>query len=396
MTKKGFTYKGLYIFSLIIYILCLPLGAINIGSFGSALRIVAILPIGIAFLFGNSIRFSRPLVMQAVFTFLALASILWSVASDLSMSRVLSYVLLLALIASGAMFKYDADDIKKVKYALAWSSRLTAVVMFAFAEYINGRFTLTGVIKEDPNQLCAYFAFGVVFALGALTDKNYTLPKKIFAVAELLVYLYLVLATGSRGGLIAIMSGAAVFLMFFKPEKKSYGIKRIIFITLLFVALFVMLDYLPQILQIRFTLDDVVESGASNRIDIWRQTLDLFANSNLFRQAFGYGTATIISCFQNFGYSSNHVSHNIFLETLVEIGIIGFAVYTITIASFVKHSFKERDKFAFGVIFAMLVLSLSLSLYTFKPYFNIMLFIIMLQNVKTDEEKPLKDNLIAD
>ena len=396
MTQKGFTYKGLYIFSLIIYILCLPLGAINIGSFGSALRVVAILPIAIAFLFGGSIRFSRPLIMQAVFTFLALASILWSVASDLSMSRVLSYVLLLALIASGAMFKYDADDIKKVKYALAWSSRLTAIVMFAFAEYINGRFTLTGVIKEDPNQLCAYFAFGVVYALGALTYKNYTLPKKIFAVVELLVYLYLVLATGSRGGLIAIMSGAAVFLMFFKPEKKSYGIKRIIFITLLFVALFVMLDYLPQILQIRFTLDDVVESGASNRIDIWRQTLDLFANSNLFRQAFGYGTATIISCFQNFGYSSHHVSHNIFLETLVEIGIIGFAVYTIAIASFVKHAFRERDKFAFAVIVCMFVMSLSLSLYTFKPYFNIMLFIIMLQNVKTDEETPLKDNLIAD
>ena len=379
-----------------IYILSLPLGAINIGEFGSALRIVAILPIGIAFLFGSSIRFSRPLVMQSVFTFLALASILWSVASDLSMSRVLSYVLLLALIASGAMFSYDADDIRKVKYALAWSSRLTAVVVFSFAEYVKGRLWLTGVIQEDPNYLCAYFAFGVIFALGALTDKNVSLPKKLFAVAELLVYLYLVLATGSRGGLIAIMSGAAVFLMFFKPDKKSYGIKRIIFITLLFVALFVMLDYLPQILQIRFTLDDVVESGASNRIDLWKQTLDLFANGNVLRQAFGYGTATIISCFQNFGYASNHVSHNIFLETLAELGIIGLVVYSASIASFVKHSFKERDKFAFGVIFAMLVLSLSLSLYTFKPYFNIMLFIIMLQNVKTDEETPLKDNLIAD
>ena len=396
MTKKGFAYKDLYIFSLIIYILCLPLGAINIGSFGSALRIVAILPIGIAFLFGGSIRFSRPLVMQSVFTFLALASILWSVASDLSMTRVLSYVLLLALIASGAMFKYDADDIRKVKYALAWSSRLTAVVVFAFAEYIQGRLMLTGVIQEDPNYLCAYFAFGVIYALGALTDKNYTLPKKILAVVELLVYLYLVLATGSRGGLIAIMSGAAVFLIFFKPDKKSYGIKRIIFISLLFVAIFIMLDYLPQILQIRFTFDDVMENGASHRIDLWTQALDLFNSGNLFRRIFGYGTSTIIWCFQNYGYFIHNVAHNMFLETLAELGIVGFAIYSTTIASFVKHSFKERDKFSFGVMICMFMLSMSLSICVFKPYFNIMLLIIMLQNVKVDEEKPVKDELISD
>lgn len=396
MTKKGFTYKGIYIFFLIIYILSLPLGAMNIGSFGSLLKVIAILPVAIAFLFGGSIHFSRPLTMQAIFTFFALASILWSVSSDLSMSRALSYVLLFALIASGAVFSYDAEDIRKVKYALAWSSRLTAIVMFMFAEYINGRFTLKGIIQEDPNNLCAYFAFGVVYALGYLTDKNNPLPKKLLSVAELIIYLYLVLASGSRGGLIAIMSGAAVFLIFFKPDKKSYGIKRIAFISLLFVSIFMILEYLPQVLQIRFTLDDVVESGASNRIDIWRQTLDLFASGNLFRQAIGYGTATIVSCFRNFGYASKHVSHNIFLETLAELGVIGLFAYSAAIVSFIKYSFKERDKFAFAVIVCMFAASLSLSLYTFKPYFNIMLFIVMLQNVKTDDEESLKDDLIAD
>ena len=58
------------------------------------------------------------------------------------------------------MFKYTENDINKIKYALTWSSRLTALVMLVFAEYVGGRFRLMGIIEEDPNYLCAYLAFG--------------------------------------------------------------------------------------------------------------------------------------------------------------------------------------------------------------------------------------------
>ena len=69
--------------------------------------------------------------------------------------------------------------------------------------------------------------------------------------------------------------------------------------------------------------------------------------------------------------------HNIFLETLVELGVFGLIFYCLAIGTFVKRSLKLNDKFCFAVLICMIVMSLSTSLYTFKPYFNIMLFVII-------------------
>lgn len=69
--------------------------------------------------------------------------------------------------------------------------------------------------------------------------------------------------------------------------------------------------------------------------------------------------------------------HNMFLETLVELGAMGLVFYCFAIGKFVKRASEFRDKFSFAVIVCMVVMSLSTSIYTFKPYFNIMLFIVM-------------------
>ncbi len=376
-------FKDIYIFFIIIYILCLPLNAMNIGLFGSALKLLAVIPIVIALLSVTTLRLSKPILWQLAFTLFAFVSIYWSVSVELSLGRVVSYVLLFALLISGSVFMYTEADLKKIKYALVWSSRLTAVVMLVFADYVDGRFRLMGIIEEDPNYLCAYLAFGVVYGMGVLTSKK-KLIKKLLAVAELTLYLYLVLVSGSRGGLLAIIAAAVVYLMTYGNKSvKSIG-RKLIFLTLIFTLVMVMIDYLPEYLKVRFTVDNVVENGGTGRTELWGQVFDLFINGNVFRQLFGYGTATIVWCFERYGYSEVKVAHNMFLETLAELGVVGLILYAAAIFSFIKAAFKFKDKFSFSVIICMFILSLSTSIYTFKPYFNIMLFIIMLQNMQAE------------
>lgn len=387
MRRLTVTNKDLYLFFLIIYIICLPLNAMNIGLFGSALKVFAILPVGIAFLGSAKFKISEVLKTQFIFTVFAAFSVLWSVAVNDSISRVVSYVLLFTLLLSGSAFIYSQKDIHKLKLALAWSSRLSALVMLVFAEFYNGRFRLMGIIKEDPNYLCAYFAFGVVFSLGVLTDKA-KLSKKIFAVVELAVYLYLILISGSRGGLLAVASGVVAYLISYGDRKSKHIAGRMVILTVIGFAAVLMVESLPEYLRLRFTIANVVENGGSGRTQIWRQAIDLFYNANVFRQLFGYGTASVIWCFEHYNYSKLNVVHNMFLETLDELGVIGLCLYSTAIFSFIKTAFKDKDKFAFAVIFCMLIMSLSTSIYTFKPYFNIMLFIVILQNVsETDEQK---------
>jgi len=379
MRSLKFTYKDMYIFFLIINILCLPLNAMNIGSFGSALKVVAILPIGIAFLTGGKIALTAPIRRQFLFTIFAACSIIWSVSAEGSIGRAGSYALLFVLLISGAMFKYTDTDIKKVKCALAWSSRLTAIVMVIFSEYVGDRFMMMGIIEEDPNYLCAYFLFGVIYSLNILTSKSKA-SKKAWAIIELFLYFGLVLISGSRGGLLAVGAAVAMYLLTYGDKKTKHIEKKIVLIILIVVLMIVMIDHLPETLRLRFTVDNVIERGGAGRTTLWKQTVDLFANGNLFRQSFGYGTATIIWCFSYYGYSKVKLAHNMFLETLAELGVIGFIIYSAAVLSFIKTAFKAKDKFAFAVIIGMLVMSMSTSIYAFKPYFNIMLFIIIQQN----------------
>lgn len=387
MQRLTITNKSLYLFLLNIYLVCLPLNAMNIGAFGSALKILAVLPILIALLSGDKTQLQKPLRWQFYFTIFAIMSIAWSTSYTLSISRCITYVLLFVLLLSASFFRFDEKELNKVKLALVWSSRITVVLMLLFADIIEGRLWLKGIITEDPNYICAYFAFGAVFALNKImSDKR--ILFKLCGVLELCLYVYVVFLTGSRGGLISILSAIGIYIITFSKDKKKYIAAKIICFVFVFIAINVILDNLPKELRVRFSFDNVAASGGSGRTELWKNAIDMFKNANVFTKLFGFGTGTARYDMLHLGYSKVSVVHNIFLETLVELGIIGVIIYSVAIISFTKKAFQCKDKFALSVIACMIVLSLSTSIYAFKPYFNIMLFILMHKN-ETAEIEPV-------
>lgn len=389
--NKKNSFKKLYLFFLGVYLLCLPLNAINLGAMGSAVKYFAIIPVLLSVFAGGKYLFRSPLLAQMGFTFFAFLSILWSVSLEDSLDRVISYALLLALLISGSAFSFSSKELNAIKLVLAWSSRFTALVMLVFAEFHNERFLLQGIVEEDPNYLCAYLAFGVVYALEATVKKKNFL-RKVLAVAELLLYFYLVLISGSRGGLLAIVSAVIVFLMMYSDKKSKYTGRKLALLLLVLVGVLVLLENLPEELRLRFTMEDVAENGGTGRVELWKQSLQLFGEGNWFRHLFGYGTATISWCFANFGYGLVNVAHNMFIETLAELGLGGLFLYSLAIFLFAKAAYRNRDGFSLPVMFCMIVMSLSTSIYTFKPYFHIMLFIVMSQNL---QKNPNEDSRLS-
>ena len=378
--NKLITTKEVYIFLISVYLLALPLNALNIGSFGSILKLLAILPILIAFISGNKIKLNAPERWQLYFTLFATFSIVWSTSIDSSITRCGSYITLLALLISASFFKYDENDISKIKNALIWSSRITAIVLLVFGEFDDGRLWLKGIITEDPNYICAYLAFGVVFALSRIFTKK-KLFSKLLGGAETVGYIIIVFLTGSRGGLLAILIAVGVYILFFSQKKGSILVKTLCIIFAI-ILINVVLENLPIELKNRFSFENVAESGGSGRTELWANAIDMFYNANSFRKIFGFGISTVRYNMELQGYSKVNVVHNMFLEMLIELGIIGLIIYTVAIFLFAKKAFGFQDKFAFAVITCMIVLSMSTSIYTFKPYFNIMLYIVVLQNGK--------------
>lgn len=381
--------KALYILSLGLYLFCLPLDTINFG-FGSILKLIAIIPIGIALISNiKYLKFIKLLKYQVLFTLFAGMSILWSVNPKMSLDREITYVLLTILLYSGSVFTYTKEDIERIKRFMLWSSRSTAVIVLLSSEFKVDRFVVGGKFSFDPNYLCGYLFAGLIICLSYLFDGK---RKKAYPTIELLLYISIIILTGSRGGLIAGGTAILVFLFIYNKNSKNKLSKNInIILVILFILLLsvVLFNFLPKTLIARFNIINAIVSGGTGRRSIWEQGIKLFSESSLSRKMFGQGTGAITAILIVYEYNSyrNFVMHNIFLETLVELGIIGLVLYISNIYSFVKKSYRFEDKFSFCVLAGMIVLSLTTSLHTFKPYFNIMLFIIISSNVSCREEK---------
>ena len=359
-----------------LYLVCLPLNAIKLGNFGSALKIVAAFPIVLGIMSGY-IKQNSVLRSQLLFTLFAALSFVWSFSFDASLNRVISYFELLALLYSCACFSYTANEIRIIKMALVWSSRITAIVMLLFAGYVEERLWLTGVLNEDPNYICAYFSFGVVFAIQRIISDE-SLWRKVVCIIELLSYMYIILSTGSRGGLFSVgISILSYILISFGKGNGRRFIGILVSGIIILLGFNYLMDILPYALRMRFTLNTILADGGSGRTEIWLNGLDLYAKSSPFRWLCGYGTATTRLLFGYYNYSQVNVMHNMFLETLLELGVIGLGLYSTAIFKFTKWSLKIEDKFSFSIIICMIMMSLTVSIYTFKPYFNIMGFIIV-------------------
>ena len=362
-----------------IYFLCLPLGAMNIGSIGSALRILAFVPVLIWFLKSHSINLNYLVKNSLIFVLVCCLSIIWSISTSASISRSVSHLTFLLMLMAVSGYLYTKEEIDYLKRCLIWSSRATAVISLAFGGLFQGRLYLSGVLSEDPNYLCAYFIFAIAIDIITLLSANTKKTKKIVSVFELAIYIYIIFATGSRGGLLAVATASVIVLFFYSEKNGAIGLtllKKIIICCCIGISLVFVLSYLPENIAMRFTANAIMESNGTGRYDLWEDAINAFKSFTFPRQLVGYGTGSANALTYVFPFRRHNVMHNTFIENLIEIGCIGLLSYIVYIGSFIYGSIIRRDLYSFAVISGMVVLSFSTSLYSFKPYWNIMFYIL--------------------
>lgn len=381
MKDKGISSEiSLYCRWLGIYIVLLIVGAMNIGIFGSLLKLLAIVPIGIWLLFKRSFKRNRLLRVSGIYVLFCIASCLWSINQGVSAGRSISQINFLILLCSVSGYTYNSNEVDYLKKCLIWSSRVTAIVVLISADYYEGRIYLKGIIQEDPNYLCAYFLFAMIFCIIVLLQEN-SIKVKLISTIELIVYVYIVIGTGSRGGALAIVAASVIAFVFYRDGTKlimSSLIKRILLIVLVFIMLNIVGSYISTDILNRFSLEALSTSSGTGRYDIWESAMNAFNESSFLRQLFGYGTGSAVSITYLFPFQHHLVFHNMFIESLLEIGVIGAVIYIVFIFSFVFEALKRRDIYCVAILTGMIVLSLSTSISVFKPYWNIMIYTLVL------------------
>ncbi|MBQ7567071.1 MAG: O-antigen ligase family protein, partial [Oscillospiraceae bacterium] len=366
---------GAYCLWLGIYLVSLILGAMHIGPLGSMLKVIAFIPIGIWLLTSHKFRLTTTIAWTGIYVLWIAMTWIWSINRGASFSRAVSQVSFFFLMASTTGFTFTEYELAFLKKCLIWSSRLTAVFVLIFASYFQGRMYLTGIVAEDPNYLCAYFLFAIIYAIQTILSHDTTRKRRILLVFELAVYAYIVMATGSRGGMFAIIAAIAVVVLFDRPRYGGGKMStRIIVVIVLFAAAVLVAQFVNKDALTRFSAESIEESNGTGRYEIWESALNAFANSPFLRQLGGYGTQTARDITYLFPFPRHNVMHNMFVENLVEAGAIGVLFYTIHIFCYFRLAIRQRNFFSIAVIFGLFVLSLSTSIYTFKPYWNIMLY----------------------
>ena len=205
----------------------------------------------------------------------------------------------------------------------------------------------------NPNNVAAAVALalpiawylGHFWARGLLRWLNYLyLPLAIFAI----------ILTASRGGFLIALVGLMVVPLTFRQLPTRAKVTTFVF-ALLSVGVIATAVPLANFSRIAQTSSEISDGDVSNRGVIWKAALQLYTESPVL----GIGTGSFLSAVGTvLGYRIP--AHNAFLLVLVEMGIIGFLLFTVNFLVVLRPLLRLRgpEKMFYLCLWLALVVSM--------------------------------------
>ena len=254
--------------------------------------------------------------------------------------------------------------------------------IFSTQEMVEGRSTMSFFGAYcDPNELCGM----IIVPLMVVLDRIIKEEKKFGYVVIAASMLYVTIATGSRGGLAAVVAAAFAFAVIATNGVRSKMVAIVGFALLVFVGVFVVFPLMPADLQERFSLARIMEDQGSGRFQIWG-TLFASATKDQSYVIWGQGISSSANALLEAGFS-NTVAHNHFLQVFHDQGLVGVILFLLMELSAILRCIRRR-RFLSTAMIGMIALSLSL---TFDPSVKVFWNTIMICAFCFGSDKEEKD-----
>lgn len=281
-----------------------------------------------------------PAVVWGWLTFLILAglSLLWAVEPARTLHSLYTLGGLFLIYLSSSIIPVKERDYQRLMYFIVVGGLIaSAVSILSFARGLTYEETLRASLviaterREDPNEFATSLILPLMLALGWLVTGT-NKAKRLFGGVFALVMLTAIVLTGSRGGMLGALAGLTVLVTGVRGWHTRLKLISIGLIVVL--ALFII--PLPSQLVVRFSPTNVMQSGGAGRLAIWQVGWSAF----LERPFAGYGYDNFAYAYELFrmqfpqtGYFIREfqVAHNIYLQALVELGILGGVILAFTI-----------------------------------------------------------------
>lgn len=340
-------------------------------------RILVIIPIGVCLLYLTHMKLCLDRFFFIAFFYLIIItlSIFYSYDTSATGQRIVTLGMNIGAILVLSMLRYNNKEINTIKKAMVLSGWFTVLLMIIYSEtsLLGGRMTIViNGVHQDPNYLIGFLIFSIIYYYDDFLEK-----REIKSIINIVIFMVFVILTGSRGGLLAII-GSILFYNFIWMKAKGFNIKalsKIITIIIIWGILFyAALDMLPESIGLRYDPSFTYTDGGAGRGDIWSNIIYCYNSAPVFHKLFGWGAGTI----RHFNYG--RVAHNIWLESLIEIGIIGSLIFFVFYYINLKKAYVMKEFVVAATFIGYIIMGISMSLYSYKPIWNIILLITILKN----------------
>jgi len=164
---------------------------------------------------------------------------------------------------------------------------------------------------------------------------------KIFCLALMAIFIVSIIFTGSRGAFVGFV--ATLLYILYKEKKLLIG--TIILVVLSPLAVYLVSDQYVE--RIESISDYESDQSVAIRFQLWEAAVDMVADYPIFGVGTGNFPNAYGSTYRAKGSASLYWSpHNVFIQILTEMGLVGFTVYLIFIASIFRVNHKSRQLLA--------------------------------------------------
>lgn len=209
-------------------------------------------------------------------------------------------------------------------------SFLTGGMEMAVGNDSENRLTFGEINANRYGMLCVPVATVLFYTFFYESNLIY----RLLALVGAFITIFIIILTGSRAALYSVVGGFMLALWYFVLKStKSKG--KFAMIAVLAIAIVVGMNYLSHsdlLVLDRLQIDSVLEAGGSGRMD---RAEYLFSNVFPNHPLFGIGLGG-----ENEYAVSEGPCHNILLDPIIQLGIVGFLLYWLFLLPFIIRCYK--------------------------------------------------------
>ena len=232
-------------------------------------------------------------------------------------------------------------------YNLSWIlivSSIITIILFSF--WFKENIIELGIqrlsISEDTsiNRLATMISqlIAILFTGFLIPGKNKLM--KIILFSTMLIGITLIIFTGTRSALIAIIVSIVIITLYFF---NNYRKKVLVYLPLIILVGYLFINQLQEsdfhVLK-RFTFEEVQDDGGSGRIGVWKALVPKTFEDGLFF-GFGFGAENVYYLAKQYGFRFS--AHNLFIDMFIQMGLTGLILFFTYFFILAKKLLKSID-----------------------------------------------------